>query len=402
MLTDASIQRALKAGKNTQLSDGKGRGTGRLILIIRGQTAEWYAQQWLNGRKRLSKIGSYPGTSLADARKRFHAEYVPAIERKADIRFEATQRPGTVQELFEGYIGHLRSQGKRSVVDAEYNLHRLLKSLDRDMPANKLSSEHVAYVLRPIYLRGAASMADHMRGYIQSSYNWAIRAEKDYRSTAPRRFFIEKNPASDIPSEPKKAGERWLTIDELREFWKWLHIREPHNPKQHHAMRESNQRCLRLIILTGQRVEMTTSVRPDMIHDGCIDWQKTKNGLPHLLPLPAQAYDLLTNPNEYGWYFPMDTRPAEHVKDTLLYSITQRFCERVGMNRFAPRDLRRTWKTLAGMAGISKSDRDLIQHHSRTDVSSRHYDRYEYLSEKKAAMKRWSEWFADQIAFQRL
>lgn len=398
MLTDAGIQRALKAGRNTQLSDGKGRGTGRLILIIRGTSAEWYAQQWLNGRKRISKIGSYPATSLAEARKRFHSEYAPAIERKADIRFEASQRPGTVRDLFNGYIAHLQANGKRSVVDAEYNLHRLLRAIDADMEANKVTPEHIAFVLRPIYLRGSVSMADHMRGYVQSAFNWAIRSERDYRNNAPKRFFLERNPAADIPSEPKKPGDRWLSVEELREFWLWLHIREPHNPRANHSIRESNQRALRLLIITGQRVEMIAGLNASMLHDGCIDWERTKNGLPHLLPLPSQALPLLVEPNEHGWFFPMDTRPTEHVRDTLLYSITQRFCERTGVKPFAPRDLRRTWKTLAGKAGISKTDRDLIQHHARSDVSSRHYDRYEYMNEKRVAMARWSEWFQSEIA----
>jgi integrase len=53
------------------------------------------------------------------------------------------------------------------------------------------------------------------------------------------------------------------------------------------------------------------------------------------------------------------------------------------------RDLRRTWKTLAGKAGISKEIRDRIQNHALGDVSSRHYDRWSYMPEKRAAMKKW-------------
>jgi hypothetical protein len=35
--------------------------------------------------------------------------------------------------------------------------------------------------------------------------------------------------------------------------------------------------------------------------------------------------------------------------------------------------------------------RDRLQNHSKTsDVSTRHYDRYDYLSERRAAMARWA------------
>jgi hypothetical protein len=55
------------------------------------------------------------------------------------------------------------------------------------------------------------------------------------------------------------------------------------------------------------------------------------------------------------------------------------------------RDLRRTWKTLAGKAGISKEIRDRIQNHALQDVSSKSYDRWNYMPEKRAAMKEWDQ-----------
>jgi integrase len=345
----------------------------------------------------LSKIGSYPATSLAEARKRFHAEFDSALQTKRDIRHAKTQRPGTIRELFDSYAAQLKSNGKRSYDDAEYNLTRLMKSLDADAPANTLTAEQVSFVLRPIYKRGARSMADHMRSYVRSAYAWAIRTELDYRNDAPKRFYVRDNPCVGIPTEPKVAGHRWLSVDELREFWRWLHVREAYNPKANHAISESNQRAIRLLILTGQRVEMIAGVRAGMFDGACIEWSTTKNGLPHVLPIPEQAKRELVEANEHGLYFPMITRANEPVTNGVLYSITRRFVARTGVEPFSPRDLRRTWKTLAGKAGISKEVRDLIQHHARSDVSSRHYDRYEYLNEKREGMQRWSEWFRSEI-----
>jgi hypothetical protein len=54
-------------------------------------------------------------------------------------------------------------------------------------------------------------------------------------------------------------------------------------------------------------------------------------------------------------------------------------------------DLRRTWKTLAGKAGISKEIRDRIQNHALHDVSSKSYDRWTYMPEKRAGMKKWDK-----------
>ena len=52
------------------------------------------------------------------------------------------------------------------------------------------------------------------------------------------------------------------------------------------------------------------------------------------------------------------------------------------------RDLRRTWKTLAGKAGVSKEIRDRLQNHTLQDVSSKSYDRWNYMPEKRAGMKK--------------
>jgi hypothetical protein len=62
------------------------------------------------------------------------------------------------------------------------------------------------------------------------------------------------------------------------------------------------------------------------------------------------------------------------------------------MDRFSPRDLRRTFKTLAGKAGISKEIRDRLQNHSLQDVSSLHYDKYDYLREKRESMDIWNDY----------
>lgn len=385
---------------NTQLSDGNGKGRGRLVLIVRNGRADWYAQQWLAGKKRLKKMGTYPRLTLAEARKRYEAEYANVIETRQDIRITQATMPGTLADLFHGYVGYLKANNKRSVKEVEYNLNHVLEHLDGRMFARDVKTEHVIGILRPIYARGSAGRADHIRGNIRAAFEWGIRSDNDYRTDKPRVYRIEVNPCAAIPPEPKKAGNRYLSVDELRLFWRWLHDTTPYNARAGHGMVESNLVCLRVIILTGQRVEMIARMRCSQWNGDLLEWERTKTSeQPHLLPAPAQAIPLLNARASlnYEWMFPSVFNPTVHIRNELLQDITARFCEREGVDRFTPRDLRRTWKTLAGFAGITKVDRDLVQVHSHADISSRHYDRYEYLNEKRAAMKRWSEWFRDEI-----
>ena len=66
--------------------------------------------------------------------------------------------------------------------------------------------------------------------------------------------------------------------------------------------------------------------------------------------------------------------------------------------KFIPRDLRRTCKSRMGEIGISKLIRDRLHNHALQDVSSRHYDRYDYLPEKRQAMQTWGGFLQAVIA----
>lgn len=118
-----------------------------------------------------------------------------------------------------------------------------------------------------------------------------------------------------------------------------------------------------------------------------------------MLPLPKQAVRLLEalQPNEYGWFFPSKEDPKRPTHYLRLQAITRDYVIRTNSPRFSPRDFRRTFKTLAGFAGITKTDRDRLQNHAQSDISSRHYDRYDYLEEKRAAMAVWEVWFEANI-----
>ena len=93
-LTEAAIRKAIqiaaRAEKQITLSDGEGRGTGRLTLVLRPMprrvTAEWMAQQWRGGKRTKSKIGDYPAISLAEARDRFERDFARLIQQGASIK----------------------------------------------------------------------------------------------------------------------------------------------------------------------------------------------------------------------------------------------------------------------------------------------------------------------------
>jgi integrase len=404
--TDGEIRRALKqveqTGKQLSLVDGDGHGTGRLVLVMKPMptrvTADWMAQQWRDQKRLKKKLGSYPSMSLSKAREVFARDFADMIQKGRSIKIAGDTRPGTVADLFEAYVQYLKDAEKPSWKETQKGLNKIADTLGRNRPAREIEPDEIVEVIRPIYERGKKAMADHVRSYVHAAYSWGLKSEHDYRSASQRRFRLVYNPAAGIPTEPKKVGTRWLDEDEFVRLYRWLECPDaPVHPPY--------TRAVRILMLTGQRVEEIARLHADN-WDGeekIIDWSKTKNGSPHAIPVPPIAAELIESikPNEHGWFFPSAMDPKRPVSHGTLYSFMWRQRDRGVIPVVTNRDLRRTWKTLAGQAGVPKEIRDRIQNHALQDVSSKSYDRWNYMREKRTGMAKWEKFVRAMLAKKR-
>ncbi len=56
---------------------------------------------------------------------------------------------------------------------------------------------------------------------------------------------------------------------------------------------------------------------------------------------------------------------------------------------FQLRDIRRTCETMLASLGVSSDVRAQLQSHGLGGVQTRHYDRHDYMAEKRQALKTW-------------
>ena len=437
MITDKQIQKTIReasaSGKlSIELKDPGERGSGRLAIVVKPRagrvTAEWYAVYYLGGKRVKAKIGSYPVMTVAQVRLLFLTEYAPAISGGQDPTAAKRRQAstGTVGELFEAYVDHLRKDAKRSADAAHDYLmgreHRrafdklaitipecrcghvtsalsgAAKAIGGDRPAEAITAGDIVPHLAKIHGRGARVQANLVRSYLSAAFNFGLKAEHDFtRADIGARWGLRINPVAAIPVDAgaRRVGDRFLSPAEFRTFWVWL------DGYRNQSLLAS---ALMLKMATGQRSEEILRIsdggydrQKDMLH-----WDKTKNGTAHSIPLPHQAVAVLDRlaPNSHGWFLPHKSKPALCAPYGSLRDVISKFLrENPGFATFNPRDLRRTWKTLAGDAGIPKEMRDRLQNHAKGgDVSSRHYDRYDYLVEKRAAMAKWAAYMDLVIA----
>jgi integrase len=123
---------------------------------------------------------------------------------------------------------------------------------------------------------------------------------------------------------------------------------------------------------------------------------RDKKGRHVLMPIGRMAHELLAELEQYTGgkkYLFGDKPPTPYaINQSVRRIITGR------MEHFTPKSLRATAKTLMGQLKISKEARDRYHSHALNDVSSRHYDKYDYLDQKKEVVRVWEGFLADVLA----
>lgn len=409
MITDKAIQSAILsvsrgADRSRELADPSERGGGSLILRVRPAKARVSAEfivRWQHvGTRRNAKLGAYPSLSLADARRIYRTQYLPVIlkgESPVGPRAVLARGRGTVSELFQAYVDHLgeRPQAK-GAAQILLGKNGAAIAIGPNRPAAAVRPHHVKPHLAEIFERGAVCQANNVRNIIHAAFAYGIRSANSYFDRAGAvDWGLEFNPISAIPSnrEAYKPRDRALSPAELKALWRWIEL----NLGTNRALA-----ALQLEIATGQRACEILRLKRENYdpQEQLLTWKTTKNGRPHCIPLPNQAIEILEvmAVDGHGHYFPARHLKSENARSSAISRLVRRYIRETGAEPFEARDLRRTWKTLAGAAGLSKSIRDRLQNHALGDVSSKHYDKWEYLPEKREAMARWSEHLDQMLA----
>ena len=130
--------------------------------------------------------------------------------------------------------------------------------------------------------------------------------------------------------------------------------------------------------------------------------EKTKGGFKaHDVPLCDRAVELLRGLCDRrggeGYLFPARRITKDGLPHLSTDSVQKVARSITSVAPFQPRDLRRTWKSRAGDAGIDRDIRDRLQQHLITDTGTKFYDHYDYLAEKREAVRKWGLWLDEKV-----
>ena len=350
----------------------------KTIRLTIGSPDVWtipLAQEKARELQRLIDEGKDPRSLKADA-----------LAKAAEKTIQLKNQTYTLEKLLDAYCDYLKSLNRIS--------HAAARSIFRvhvieawpgvaSLPANTVTAEQIADMMRKTIEAGKDRTANKLRSYIRAAYQVAKAARsKPSIPVAFKAFNITNNPAAD--TEPDEAANRAdknpLSADELRKYWQ---IIKP--------MQGFIGGVLRLHLLTGgQRIEqlcnlLTANIAPDSItlFDG--KGRPGKGPRPHTVPLISGAAAALRECNPMGAYaLSMDGGKSRLGERT----ISDWACAAgAGIVGFQAKRIRSGVETLLASARISTDTRGRLQSHGISGVQARHYDGYDYLSEKREALE---------------
>lgn len=429
---EAAAVKAKATGKDEWLTDPAPRGAGRLGVRCRpsGARSVVYRFTKSDGTRDALVLGAYDATGragldLTEARakagelQRLHAagitdlrEHFAALEQADKARTEAERQAaaaeqaraarGSLQALLNAYVKSL--EGRQSHDDAEglFRLHvtEAFPELVQAQAAT-IKAEQFRDVLAKLIDAGKGRTAAKLRAYLRAAYSMAMRAGLD--PTVPATFSafgVEVNQLERLPSlsQFSKALDRALTLPELRLFWERL------QKKPEGAARDAITAAL---LLGGQRpTQLLRAVAADVDESaGTIVLRDIKgrnraaNPRRHLLPIVAELAPiikrrrLLCQTADAPLFSATGTvQLREETASELVGEICADMAAAEELERgpFQMRDLRRTAETHMAALGISSDVRAQIQSHGLGGIQQRHYDRHDYLPEKRAALELWA------------
>jgi integrase len=266
---------------------------------------------------------------------------------------------------------HLAGKRANYATAAVQTLRRVFaRHLDR--PAASLERASVVKMLDALAHEGLAQMAAMAARYGSALYGWALK-----------RGSVEANPFARVPIAPIARRERVLTGDEIRRVWAAT------------AGPGAFNGIVRALLLSGARREEVAGMTWDELAPDLSAWTlpsaRSKNGLPHVVPLSAPMRALLHSlprlegsdlvfPGERGVFSGWSKSKRRLDKDS-------------GTSSWTLHDLRRTAATRLADLGVQPHVIEACLNHiggHKAGVAGV-YNKASYAREKERAFKMWGE-----------
>lgn len=346
---------------------------GKLSYIVQYRTAD--------RSTRRMKIGDCGVLALDQARieaKRILAEAALGRDPQAQ-RIEQRRGPECVDESFRQVAEqYLQAKECRSIrPNTLRDVRRYLLAGPyfltlHDKGLDAIARKDIASALTRIEIDHGMNVAWSARKALVAFFSWSMM-----------QGLCSANPVIGAAKIERGAPRsRVLTLDELRSVWRACNGNDDFS------------RIARLLILSAcRRAEIAGLMWHEVDFSKStitISPERSKNGKPHVLPLPAIAFDIL---RAVPRLLHRDHVFGESPRGFLSFHKGRKRIEaRSGVSNWVLHDLRRSTATHMAEAGIASPHiiEAILRHPSGTQVA-RIYNRADYVPQVRAALGTWAD-----------
>jgi integrase len=355
------------------------------VRIRQGGKRTWVAQYRVHGKTQKATLGTVEAVHIDEARQEAR-NILAKVQLGGNPRAEKAMARASASVTFEAVSRlYLERCAKRTLKPRSYDeVERYLTKHWAPLAATSIEALHrrvVAARLGEIAVANGPFAANRARAALSALFTWAMG-----EGLAEGNPTIGTNRATD---ETKR--DRVLSEAELVEVWQ--------------ACRADDYgRIVRLLILTGQRRDEVGGLGWSEVTESkafwCIPAARTKNGLPHDVPLSPQALLILSEISKrdrrdllfgdgiggfQGW------SKAKNALDARI--LASRSFGNGNLVSWRLHDIRRTVVTGMNNLGVQPHVVEAVVNHitgpSRQGVAGV-YNRAIYAAEKREALDRWA------------
>jgi integrase len=393
-LTQLTVENIRPGAARIEVPDSRCSG---LYLVIQSSGAKsWAVRYRITGKPRKLTLDPAPGGALltlaaahkaaADALAKVAEGIDPAeqkrIRRETGIEAAASRAHDTVERLVDAFIERYCKPRNRSWKATEGYFRREVLPAWRGKSVHEIEREDVEDLVDRIAEDGRPVMANRVLAAVRKFFSWLIGPG---RSSLHSRLKTG-NPAAGIePPAHETRRDRVLTNAEIVSLWKALD-----------AEGGPFAQLVRVMLLTGQRRgEVAGMSRSEVDFDNRL-WTmpsvRTKNRLPHVVPLSDQVASILLSMHEIAGSYMFTISGRKPVAN--FYQPKARLDKRMKpATPWTLHDLRRTCATGLGDIGVQphiiEAALNHVSGHKRGVAGT--YNRSAYAKEKTEALQRWAD-----------
>lgn len=383
-LNDITIKNAKPKEKQYKIADGE----GMYLLVNKSGGKYWRLKYRINGKEKVLALGTYPTTSLLEAReKRLEAkkQLADGVDPSQEKKLAKLTQQIDAENNFESVARKWHEHQKQGWTEkhAKYVLRRLEADIFNKIgfrAIKEITPPELLSVLRVVEERGALDIAKRLLQTCGQIFRYSVSigiAQRDITTDLKGALKVRK-----------RTHYNKLDENKIPEFLKRL---------ENYDGALQTKLGLNLMLLTAIRTIELRKAEWQEFDFEAKEWHipahKMKMRQKHIVPLTPQAIKIIKqlrelNPNT-KYLLPSRINPQNFISEnTMLYAMY-----RMGYHSQAtPHGFRSNFSTILNENGFNKDMIEIQLSHSDSDKVRASYNYAQHLPERHKMMGWWSDY----------